>query len=120
MFENLGSFLFKVSIIIFFVLGISLFLLSQRSIIELIDLGEKSYLQSNSVRLNDEVIESSNSLGYEIIVQKMSFYELPIVIDGEIIETKDDLLLIKTEEKYLKNIVLDESGQLMYIEYKEE
>jgi hypothetical protein len=118
MFENLGSFLFKVSIIIFFVLGITLFLLSQRSIIELIDLGEKSYLQSNSVRLNDEVIESSNSFGYEIIVQKMSYNELSIVVDGETIESKNDLLLIETEENYLKNIVLDESGQLMYIEYK--
>lgn len=119
MFDNLSSFLFKVSMTIFFIIGISLFLLSQREISELIDLAEDSYLQSSSVVLETKGMEENYSLGHEIITQKLSFRTLRIVVEGVVIETKEDLLIVKAEKKYSKNQVFNSEGQLEYIEYKE-
>jgi hypothetical protein len=120
MFENLGNFLFKVSMIIFFVLGISLFLFSQREIITLIDLGEERYLQRNNVIVNKMSDEEYYHLGYEIVAQKMSFNQLPIIVEGVRLENMEDLLMIKTEGRYLKETVLDGNGNLIYIKYEEE
>ncbi len=120
MFENLGNFLFKVSMMVFFVLSISLFLFCQREIVALIDLGESSYLKSTSLLLKEEIIDEDYNLGYEIIAQKIGFKDLPIMIDGVTIEMKNDLLNIDPDEKYFKNIVFNESGQVMYIEYRQE
>jgi len=119
MIDNLSNFLFKVSMTIFFIIGVTLFLFSQREISELIDLAEDSYLQSSSVVLKDKDTEENYSLGHEIITQKMSFRQLPIVVEGVTIETKDDLLSVNARKMYYKNTVFDAVGQLEYIEYKE-
>lgn len=105
--------------IIFFVIGITLFLLSQREMLGVMDLAEESYLQSSSVVLKNKINEEYYSVGYEIITQKISLDTVPIVVEGVTIEKIDDLLTIKIEEEYLKKVVLDENGQLKYIEYKE-
>lgn len=104
---------------IFFIVGVTLFLFSQREIVGLIDLAEDTYLQFGGVGLMNEAIEKKYSFGHEIIAQKMSFKRFPIVVEGVTIETKDDLLVIDIEKKYLKNVILDEFGQFEYIEYKE-
>lgn len=106
--------------IIFFIIGLTLFLFSQREIRGLIDLAEYSYLQSGSVILKNQVIEGNYNLGHEIITQKMSFNGLPIVVEGVKIKTKEDLLSVKPEKKYSKNLVFDVEGQLESIEYEEE
>lgn len=105
--------------IIFFILGITLFLFSQEKTVELVDLAETSYLQSNSIIVKNEEMKDYYILGDEIITQKISFDKIPIVVEGVKIERIDDLSTIKTEEKYTKNVILDEIGQLKYIEYRE-
>ena len=118
MFENLNDFIFKVAIMFFFIIGITLFLISQEKTGELIDLAQASYLQSDSIAVQDQEKEDYYVLGDEIIAQKISFNGVPIVVEGVTIEKIEDLLIIEMEEKYTKRLILNETGQLNYVEYR--
>jgi len=119
MFENLNNFLFKVSMILFFIGAMTLFLLSQGKITELIDLGESSYLNSHVLSARKKETEAYYVLGYEIISQKISFETMNIIVEGIRIKTKNDLLTIKQDKKYSRVIEFDDEGQVQKLLYEE-
>lgn len=119
MFENLNRFFFKVSMIIFFIIGITLFFISENEITVLMKLAERSYLNSHSIHISGETSGNKEILGSEIITQKISFNEIAIVVEGEEIKKMDDLLTIQTEGKYLREVIFDKKGAIIFINYRE-
>ena len=120
MIGNVNNFIFKVSMIIFFIIAISLFLYSQSKISELLDLGEKSYLNSQVLDFHYKEHDAYYVYGYEIISQKISHVSMKIIVEGITINTKSDLLTIKQNKKYSRVIEFDEKGQINALVYKEQ
>ncbi len=124
MFSSLNKFMFKVSLIVFFIAAISLFLVMDNNTNELLELVERSYINGDGI-----IVKSYNEIdkkykGYEIISKIIFGMEYDIEIDGNNIE-KDidykimDFSIINEDGIYILSLDIDSSGKIIKEIYKE-
>lgn len=122
MFDNLNKFIFKTSMIIFFVSAISLFLLIQENNNELFSLAEKEYFNDKNLIVKSYDNKNKEFYGYEIIVMIISGLDFDIEIEGEYINKNDNnkglnLSFISEEKIYILKMDIDETGEIKCIRY---
>lgn len=125
MFDIINKFIFQVSLIVFMIIAITLFLVLDNNTNELLDLVEESYVNNNEiiVKSYDEIDKMYS--GYEIISKIIYGLEYDIEINSYIfLKGKDyksiDFSLINEEGFYSLSLEIDSNGKIIKEKYKEQ
>ena len=125
MFYIINKFIFQVSLIVFIIIAITLFLVLDHSTNELLDLVEESYINNNEITVKsyDEIDKMYS--GYEIISKIIYGLEYDIEINSYIfLKEKDykpiDFSLINEEGFYSLSLEIDSNGSIIKEKYKEQ
>ena len=125
MFDIINKFIFQVSLIVFIIIAVTLFLVLDNSTNELLDLVEESYINNNEITVKsyDEIDKMYR--GYEIISKIIYGLEYDIEINNYIfLKEKDyksiDFSLINEKGFYSLSLEIDSNGNIIKEKYKEQ
>lgn len=125
MIDNLSKFIFRVSLIIFFIFAIILFLKINENNKNLISLAQNEYINHRNLKVKNYENSKKKFYGYEIIVSIISGLEYDIKVGNKFFyKNKNyksvDLSFISENEVYTSYININQNGEIDYIKYIDE
>ena len=123
MYNNLIDFIYKISLTIFFIIAIMLFLEMNENIDKLFNLVERSYINNEMITVKEYDKDNYIYKGYEIVNKVISGLNNDIEIENIIINKDDnikdiDLSIINDKKMYKVELEIDEFGNIIKEIYK--
>jgi len=123
MYNNLSDFIFKISLIVFFIIAVMLFLETNENINGLLDLIEKSYINNEVITVKESDEDYLTYKGYEVISKIISGLQYDIEIENVLIRVNDDfkdinLSIIDEKKLYVLKLEIDNAGNIIKEIYK--
>jgi len=123
MYNNLSDFIFKISLIVFFIIAVMLFLETNENINGLLNLVEKSYINNEVITVKESDEDYLVYKGYEVINKIISGLQYDIEIENILIRVNDDfkdvdLSIINDKKLYILKLEIDNNGNIIKEIYK--
>ncbi|MDM8533498.1 hypothetical protein QUF55_02235 [Clostridiaceae bacterium HSG29] len=123
MYNNLSDFIFKISLIVFFIIAIMLFLKTNENIDGLLDLVERSYINNEVITVKESEEDYLIYKGYEVISKIISGLQYDIEIENVLVRVNDDfkdidLSIIDDDKLYVLELEIDNTGSIIKEIYK--
>ncbi len=123
MYNNLSDFIFKISLIVFFIIAVMLFLETNENINGLLDLIEKSYINNEVITVKESDEDYLTYKGYEVISKIISGLQYDIEIEDVLIRANDEfkdinLSIIDEKKLYVLKLEIDNTGNIIKEIYK--
>ena len=123
MYNNLSDFIFKISLIVFFIIAVMLFLETNENINGLLDLVEKSYINNEVITVKESDEDYLTYKGYEVISKIISGLQYDIEIEDVLIRANDEfkdinLSIIDEKKLYVLKLEIDNAGNIIKEIYK--